>query len=113
MLVRIVRMTFAPDAVEPFLEHFDAAAPRIRSFPGCHHLELWRDADAPTVCTTYSHWTSGEALDAYRNSDLFRRTWSTVKPLFADAPTAHSYTVARPADAIDDAANRTVNSGDA
>ena len=104
MLVRIVRMTFAPDTVEAFLDRFDDAAPRIRAFPGCRHLELWRDADAPAVCTTYSHWTGAEALDTYRNSDLFRSTWSTVKPLFAAAPRAHSYTVARPAEAIEKAA---------
>lgn len=106
MLVRIVRMTVAPDAAETFLDHFDDAAPRIRSFPGCHHLELWRDADAPAVFTTYSHWAGAEALDAYRESDLFRSTWATVKPLFADRPQAHSYTVARPADAINDATGR-------
>lgn len=99
-------MTFAPDAVEEFLAQFDETAPQIRSFPGCHHLELWRDADAPAVFTTYSHWEPPEALDEYRDSDLFRSTWSTVKPLFADRPRAHSYTVARPADAITDAARQ-------
>jgi len=109
VLVRIVRMTFAPDAVDQFLDQFDDTAPQIRSFPGCKHLELWRDADAPAVFTTYSHWTSAEALDAYRESDLFRSTWSAVKPLFADRPEAHSYTVARPADAIEDAAERTTD----
>lgn len=106
MLVRIVRMTFAPDAVDPFLDQFEDAAPRIRSFPGCRHLELWQDADATAVFTTHSHWTSADALNAYRESDLFRSTWATVKPLFADRPQAHSYTVARPADAIEDAAGR-------
>ena len=106
MLVRIVRMTFQPDAFDQFLDQFDETAPQIRSFPGCHHLELWRDADAAAVCTTYSHWESLEALDQYRNSRLFRSTWSTVKPLFADRPQAHSYTIARPADAINSAARR-------
>lgn len=103
MLVRIVRMTFRPEAVAPFLDHFDAAAPKIRSFPGCKHLELWRDADAPAVCTTYSHWTSDDALEVYRQSDLFRTTWAEVKPLFADRPRAHSYTVIRPAGDGDEA----------
>jgi len=112
MLVRLVRMTFAPDAVDQFLDQFDETAPQIRSFPGCHHLELWQDADAPAVCTTYSHWESPEALDEYRNSDLFRSTWSTVKPLFADRPQAHSYTVARRANAIEDAARRATESED-
>ncbi|WP_103026836.1 putative quinol monooxygenase [Salinibacter altiplanensis] len=106
MLVRIVRMTFASDKVDRFLAHFDKAAPHIRSFPGCHHLELWRDIDSPTACTTYSQWESPEALDEYRDSDLFHRTWSTVKPLFADRPRVQSYTVARPARTIDDAARQ-------
>jgi quinol monooxygenase YgiN len=106
MLVRLVRMTFAPDTVGTFLDTFDDSAPQIRAVPGCHHLELWRDADAPHVCTTYSHWTDADALDRYRESDLFRSTWRAVKPLFAAAPTAHSYTVARPAGPIDEAASR-------
>lgn len=103
MLIRIVRMTFAEDTVEAFLTHFDEVAPKIRQFPGCRHLTLWRDADTPTVCTTYSHWDDAEALDRYRNSELFRNAWATVKPLFDDRPEAHSYTVARPAEAIDQA----------
>ncbi|MCS3757558.1 putative quinol monooxygenase [Salinibacter ruber] len=111
MLVRIVRMTFAPDKVDQFLAHFDEAAPHIRSVPGCRHLELWQGAEAPTVCTTYSQWKRAEALDEYRDSDLFRRTWSTVRPLFAERPRARSYTVARPADAIDAAARDATDPG--
>lgn len=103
MLVRLVHMTFAPDTVDPFLETFDAAASRIRSFPGCRHLELWQDTEAPLVYTTYSHWTSAEALDRYRNSDLFHSTWSTVKPLFAERPEAHSHTMVRSAETIENA----------
>jgi quinol monooxygenase YgiN len=95
MLVRIVRMTFAPDAVDTFLDRFDEVAPRIRDVEGCRHLELWRDARFPNVCTTFSHWTSADALNAYRHSDLFEKAWARTKPLFAAAPVAHSYTVAR------------------
>jgi len=101
MLIRIVRMTFDPDAVDTFLDQFDASAPKIRDFPGCHHLELWRDLDAPHVCTTHSHWESEEALEQYRNSELFQSTWATVKPLFGDRPKAQSYTVSRPATQIE------------
>jgi quinol monooxygenase YgiN len=104
MLIRLVRMTFAPEAVDTFLERFDETAPQIRGFPGCRHLELWRDADAPAVFTTHSHWESEEALEQYRHSDLFQTTWNDVKPLFDDRPRAHSYTVARPAQAINEAA---------
>lgn len=103
MLVRIVRLTFEPDAVEQFLDLFDDTAPKIRDFAGCRHLELWRDRDAPHVCTTYSHWKSKEALDQYRNSRLFQETWSTVTSWFADRPEAHSYSVIRPADDIESA----------
>lgn len=101
MLIRIVRMTFAPDTVETFLDRFDETAPQIRNFPGCHRLALWRDLDAPHVCTTHSHWESEEALAQYRSSNLFQSTWAAVKPLFADAPEARSYTVARPAHTIE------------
>lgn len=83
-------MTFRPDAVDMFLEHFDRVAPRIRHVPGCQHLELWQDARFPNCCTTYSHWRDEEALDAYRRSDLFRSTWDEVKSLFAARPLAYS-----------------------
>lgn len=101
MLVRIVRMTFASEHVETFLEQFDETAPQIRAFPGCHHLELWRDIDADGVFTTYSHWEDEESLDTYRQSELFRSTWAEVKPLFAARPRAESYTVARPGTSIE------------
>jgi len=100
MLVRIVRMTFAPDAVDDFLARFEASAPQIRAYPGCRHLELWRDLDEAAVLTTYSHWDDPQALESYRQSELFRKTWAAVTPLFADRPRAHSYEVARPAGAI-------------
>ncbi len=104
MLIRIVRMTFAPDAVDKFFARFDETAPQIRAFPGCHHLELWRDADAPTVFSTHSRWESEEALERYRHSNLFRSTWADVKPLFDARAEAHSYTITRPAKAIAQAA---------
>lgn len=100
-------MTFVPDQVDAFLEHFNETAPQIRSFPGCTHLELWRDVETPAIFTTYSHWEDEEALDTYRESELFRDTWAKVKPLFADRPRAHSYTVSRPATTIRGSQTRT------
>lgn len=105
MLIRIVRMTFDPEAVDTFLERFDETAPQIRAFPGCHHLELWRDADTPAVFTTHSHWESEEALEQYRHSDLFRSTWDEVKPLFDAQAKAQSYKIARSSKIIDSAAS--------
>lgn len=85
-------MTFRPDALETFLTLFDATAPEIRTFPGCLFLELWQDSRYPGLLTTHSHWTSAEALQAYRESDLFRSTWAKTKPLFAAPPQAASHT---------------------
>ena len=94
MILRTVRMTFRPDAVEEFLSDvFDPSAPRIRAFPGCRHLELWRDARFPNILTTFSHWDDEAALEAYRASDLFRSTWKRTTPLFAAPAVAHSHGV--------------------
>jgi quinol monooxygenase YgiN len=90
-------MTFRPEARAAFLEHFDAAAPRIRAFEGCRHLELWENERFPNVCTTYSLWASEEALARYRESALFGETWAKAKPLFAAAPVARSHRVLREA----------------
>jgi quinol monooxygenase YgiN len=103
-MIRLVRMTFRPDARDEFLEYFDASAPRIRAFEGCEHLQLWQGRRFPNVCTTFSQWTGEEALERYRRSVLFRETWRKVKPLFAAAPVAHSHAVLRSAEAIDAAA---------
>lgn len=93
-------MTFHPDALDPFLEIFDASAPKIRAFPGCQHLELWRDPRYANILTTFSHWDSADALEAYRYSTLFKTTWARTKPLFAAPPQAFSQTILRNAEAI-------------
>ncbi|ARK10069.1 putative quinol monooxygenase [Fibrivirga algicola] len=90
MLIRFVRMTFQEDRLADFLSIFEASKAKIRVFPGCQHLELLRDLDQPNVRMTHSHWESAEALEAYRQSDLFRTTWAATKVLFADKPVAFS-----------------------
>jgi len=90
MLVRTVRMTFQPDKVADFQAIFDRSKAHIRAFPGNHHLELLRDPENPAVRMTYSLWTSVDALEAYRQSELFRTTWAATKLLFADKPIAFS-----------------------
>ncbi len=90
MLIRFVRMTFREDCLADFLSIFDASKAQIRTFPGCQHLELLRDLDHPNVRMTYSHWESSEALESYRQSELFRTTWAATKVLFADKPVAFS-----------------------
>jgi quinol monooxygenase YgiN len=90
MLVRIVRMTFQEDQLDAFHQIFDRSKALIRAFPGCEHLELHRDLNNPAVRITYSHWTSPEALEAYRQSELFQTTWAATKVLFAQKPLAFS-----------------------
>lgn len=90
MLIRTVRMTFAPAHQERFLTLFAGVREKIQAQDGCEHLALWRDARYPNVFTTYSLWRDEDALNAYRHSDLFKGTWAETKPLFAAPPEARS-----------------------
>ena len=103
VLIRLVRMTFRPDALDDFLALFDASAPKIRAFSGCRHLELWKDERYPNIVTTYSHWDDAHALHRYRHSALFKATWAEAKTLFAAPPEARSQHVLRAAEQIADA----------
>lgn len=90
MLIRVVRMTFRPEAVSAFLENFEANKNSIRNFPGCQYLELWEDHHSKNIFITYSHWESEEALNQYRDSELFKSVWSFTKALFSEKPQAFS-----------------------
>lgn len=94
MLKRIVRMTFRPEAVETFRrEVFDSSKHLIRAFPGCQHMELLQETGQPHILFTLSIWESAAALEAYRQSELFRNTWERTKAGFADKPQAWSLEV--------------------
>ncbi len=69
---------------------FEQSKEKIRAFPGCLHLELLCDLDKANVRMTYSLWESPEALERYRQSELFQTTWTATKKLFADKPVAFS-----------------------
>jgi quinol monooxygenase YgiN len=90
MIIRIVRMSFSPEHVAAFQKLFDERKELIRSFEGCRHLELWRDAHSSNVFLTYSLWESEKHLDHYRFSELFKDTWARTKALFCDKPVAWS-----------------------
>ncbi len=90
-LIRVVRMTFKPQDVPDFMNLFHEVSPCIRRFEGCKHLELWEDRRYPNVLTTYSIWESDAHLEAYRKSELFRKTWDRTRMWFAAPPEAHSY----------------------
>lgn len=90
MLTRIVQMTFKPENIASFEQIFEASAPKIRAFPGCRHLELLQDSHEPGIFFTYSRWDSDKDLQAYRDSDFFRKVWSRTRELFAERPQAWS-----------------------
>ena len=82
-MVRVVKMQFELNKVPDFLSLFEERKEKIRSFPGCSHLELWEENTGSGVFFTYSHWSSEEDLENYRKSDFFKDTWSKTKSLFA------------------------------
>ena len=90
MIVRIVKMGFHENSVDAFLKNYEANKFQIRGFNGCNFLELYRDKHNPTVFFTYSYWDSEEDLNNYRNSDYFKKVWSSTKILFNDKPEAWS-----------------------
>lgn len=90
MLIRIVRLVFRPEFVPQFEQVFQESAAHIRAFPGCEHLELWRDEKYDNIFYTHSHWQSKEHLNTYRHSELFKTTWAKTKIGFCDRPQAFS-----------------------
>ena len=95
MIKRIVKMTFREAETGRFLRDvFEESKSRIRAFPGCRHMELLRHTEQPNILFTLSIWDDEAALEAYRQSDLFRTTWAKTKALFAEKAEAWSVEVA-------------------
>lgn len=80
MLKRLVKLQLQADKTDDFIQIFEETKQRIRNFPGCQHLELWRTEN---IFFTYSIWENEDALNEYRNSNLFKTTWARTKVLFA------------------------------
>lgn len=93
MIKRIVKLSFEPEKVDTFLSVFDESKNKIRQFAGCVHLELFRCKAPDNIFFTYSFWESEQALNQYRNSNLFKSTWKKTKQLFNDKPEAWSVEV--------------------
>ena len=90
MFVRIVKMSFADEHIDEFLENFHSQKENIRHFIGCQFLELYQDKHNTSIFFTYSYWETESDLERYRHSDLFRDVWSKTKPLFNAKPEAWS-----------------------
>ncbi len=89
-ITRIVRLSFVPEKVTAFIDIFDSSKDAISAFPGCQGVVMMRDVDHDHVYYTYSLWVSNEALQSYRESELFNTTWAKTKVLFNDKPLAFS-----------------------
>ena len=89
-MIRIVRLTFKPEHVSDFEELFEVRKTKIRQADGCEHVELWQDITNANAFYTYSIWQNESYLELYRNSELFKDTWATVKPWFAEKAIAYS-----------------------
>ena len=89
-MIRLVKMTFEEAYVEDFKYLFETIKNKIAACEGCNHLRLLQDEALPEIFFTYSMWESQQDLDAYRYSDLFKTTWTKIKPWFADKPEAWS-----------------------
>ncbi len=90
MLTRVVKMTFQPEQLEAFLEHFETVKWKVAQFPGCHGMQLLQDNENPCLIFTYSVWDSVQDLEQYRQSELFGSIWPKIKPWFAQKPEAWS-----------------------
>ncbi len=90
MFTRIVKMQFRQEEIESFLSNFEEVKEKIRNFPGCRFLELYRDKNNETIFFTYSRWEDEADLEKYRNSPLFKKVWSQTKPMFSKRAEAWS-----------------------
>jgi quinol monooxygenase YgiN len=88
VITRIVRMEFREEAIASFLETFRKSENLIRHFEGCLSLQLMRDNDNHCLYSTVSVWQNPEALEKYRQSDLFKQVWALTKPGFSAKPQA-------------------------
>lgn len=88
MIKRLVKLTFQEDKIADFEQIFEDSKNKIRAREGCFHVELLRAVAPNNVFFTLSIWESEDALNAYRDSELFATTWAKTKALFSDKPQA-------------------------
>ncbi|MFN5981943.1 MAG: putative quinol monooxygenase [Fluviicola sp.] len=91
MITRIVKLTFEEDKISDFIAFFDTIKHQVSGFENCFGMRLLQDKHKPHIVFTYSLWKDEDALNFYRDSELFQKTWSTIKPWFASK--AEAWTV--------------------
>jgi heme-degrading monooxygenase HmoA len=92
-ILRVVRMDFRAEECGPFDLLFEDARSRISAVPGCLGVTCFSDVAGGGGRTTFSVWQSERALEAYRESALFKEVWALTKPGFQSRPVAWSMPV--------------------
>lgn len=90
MITRVVKMCFKTETLNSFYTLYDDVSPRIRAFPGCKEVKLLSCCEDPRILFTISIWDNLEALENYRQSELFKSTWLLTKALFEQKAKAWS-----------------------
>ena len=83
-------MEFEPARAEEFNNYVKTIVDKIASMPGCHKVYVLRDINNTNIFFTYSYWDDQEALDKYRNSELFKEVWGKTKLMFSKKAEAWS-----------------------
>lgn len=90
MITRVVKLHFQADKIAQFLSFFDTIKYDVASYPRCGGMKLLQDIHNPCIVFTYSKWEDEDALNHYRDSELFGQVWPTIKPWFAQKAEAWS-----------------------
>ncbi len=90
MIKRIVKLGFKVENISLFKEVFEESKEKISNFEGCYHVELLQCKNPENIFFTFSIWESEDALNKYRHSPFFQKTWEKTKVLFNTKPEAWS-----------------------
>ena len=87
MILRIVRMSFSPDKIQDFIKFSMKAKPQLKE-GRLFKREIICGLRIFQCVLHKSKWISPEALEKYRQSDLFKSTWARTKVLFNESASA-------------------------
>ena len=85
MITRVVKIHFQEDKIQEFLTFFETIKFKVAKQPNCFGMKLLQDKNNPEIVFTYSLWKNEEALNNYRDSELFsNEVWPKIKPWFKE-----------------------------
>ena len=96
MIKRMVKLTFIVGKSDDFKDLFYQTKHKILNMHGCVEVDLFQSNLHPSVFFTISTWQTESDLENYRMSELFRQTWTTIKPWFGDKPEAWTTQLVNP-----------------